>query len=171
MSHSTILERYDQTFSADKELAQQANQFFPDGVTHDSRHAYPFPIYIDHAQGSRKWCINGKEFIDYWSGHGALLLGHNPAQIVEAVTCQIQRGTHPTTPSTNHIRSDFRDGSPNFAQTLLPHGWLHRDLRDRESSNATDHSPRLSRRATGKAHRVLNSRDSCNSRALLRMDR
>ena len=94
MPHSTILERYHQTFSTDKGFAQQANQFFPDGVTHDSRHAHPFPIYIDHAQGSRKWSVTGKEFIDYWSGHGALLLGHNPPQIVETVTNQIRRGTH-----------------------------------------------------------------------------
>ena len=94
MSHSTILERYNQTFSTDKEFAQQANQFFPDGVTHDNRYTNPFPIYIDHAQGSRKWGVGGKEFIDYWSGHGALLLGHNHPQIVEAVTNQMQRGTH-----------------------------------------------------------------------------
>ncbi|MFP6723670.1 MAG: aspartate aminotransferase family protein [Candidatus Poribacteria bacterium] len=94
MSHSTILERYHQMFSMDKEFSQRANQFFPDGVTHDSRHTHPFPIYIDHAQGSKKWGVNGKEFIDYWSGHGALLLGHNPPRIVEAVTNQMQRGTH-----------------------------------------------------------------------------
>ncbi|HIO09297.1 TPA: aminotransferase class III-fold pyridoxal phosphate-dependent enzyme, partial [Candidatus Poribacteria bacterium] len=94
MSHSTILERYHQMFSTDKEFSQRANQFFPDGVTHDSRHTHPFPIYIDHAQGSKKWGVNGKEFIDYWSGHGALLLGHNPPRIVEAVTNQMQRGTH-----------------------------------------------------------------------------
>ncbi len=94
MSNHTILERYQKTFSTDGELAQRANYIFPDGVTHDNRHAEPFPIYIDRAQGSKKWGVDGKEFIDYWSGHGALLLGHSPPEIVEAVTQQMPYGTH-----------------------------------------------------------------------------
>ena len=93
MSH-TILERYQKVFSKDRELAQRANPIFPDGVTHDSRHADPFPIYIDRAEGSKKWGIDGKAFIDYWAGHGSLLLGHSPPQIVQAVTHQMPRGTH-----------------------------------------------------------------------------
>ena len=90
----TILERYQKVFSKDRELAERANHIFPDGVTHDSRHTEPFPIYIDRAQGSKKWGIDGKEFIDYWSGHGALLLGHSPPEIVQTVTHQMHRGTH-----------------------------------------------------------------------------
>lgn len=91
---ASILERYQETFQKDKELAQHASQIFPDGVTHDSRHATPFPIYIDRAKGSKKWSVDGREFIDYWAGHGALLLGHSPPEIVEAVMEQMQRGTH-----------------------------------------------------------------------------
>ena len=90
----TILERYQKTFAKDKELAQAANQLFPDGVTHDSRYMSPFPIYITRAEGARKWGLEDKSFIDYWAGHGALLLGHNPPEIVEAVTAQMHRGTH-----------------------------------------------------------------------------
>ena len=91
---ASILQRYQETFQQDRELAQHASQIFPDGVTHDGRHATPFPIYIDRAKGSKKWGIDGREFIDYWSGHGALLLGHSPPEIVEAVMEQMQRGTH-----------------------------------------------------------------------------
>ncbi len=90
----TILERYHKTFAKDRELAQVANQLFPDGVTHDSRYMSPFPIYVTRANGSIKWGLEGTEFIDYWAGHGALLLGHNPPEIVEAVTTQMHRGTH-----------------------------------------------------------------------------
>ncbi len=90
----TILERYHKVFTKDKELAQKANQLFPDGVTHDSRYMSPFPIYITHADGAHKWGLEDKKFIDYWAGHGALLLGHNPPEIVEAVTSQMHRGTH-----------------------------------------------------------------------------
>lgn len=94
MSTNTILEKYQTTFSKNTELAQQANHIFPDGVTHDNRHTEPFPIYINRAQGSKKWTVDDMEVIDYWSGHGALLLGHSPPEIVEAVTQQMPHGTH-----------------------------------------------------------------------------
>lgn len=90
----TILERYQKTFAKDRELAHAANQLFPDGVTHDSRYMSPFPVYITRADGGKKWGLEGKTFIDYWAGHGALLLGHNPPEVVEAVTAQLQQGTH-----------------------------------------------------------------------------
>ena len=32
--------------------------------------------YITHAKGSRKWDVDGNEYIDYVMGHGALILGH-----------------------------------------------------------------------------------------------
>ena len=90
----TILERYQKTFAKDREMSHAANQLFPDGVTHDSRYMTPFPVYITRAQGSKKWGLADREFIDYWAGHGALLLGHNPPEVVEAVTTQMHRGTH-----------------------------------------------------------------------------
>ncbi len=90
----TILERYQKTFAKDRELSKAANQLFPDGVTHDSRYMFPFPCYITRADGSKKWGLEDKMFIDYWAGHGALLLGHNPPEVVEAVTTQMHRGTH-----------------------------------------------------------------------------
>ena len=44
--------------------------------------------------GSRKWDVDGNEYIDYWMGHGALLLGHGHPAIVEAVQKQVALGTH-----------------------------------------------------------------------------
>lgn len=75
-------------------LHQRAKAVFPDGVTHDARYHEPFPIYCTHAQGPRKWDVDGNEYIDYFGGHGALLLGHGHPAIVEALTHQAARGTH-----------------------------------------------------------------------------
>lgn len=91
---ATILDRYQKLFAKDRELAKAANRLFPDGVTHDSRHMSPFPIYVTRADGSKKWGLEDKTFIDYWAGHGALLLGHNPPEVVESVTTQMHLGTH-----------------------------------------------------------------------------
>lgn len=73
---------------------ETAKTVFPAGVTHDGRFLQPAPIYATHAQGATKWDVDGNEIIDYWMGHGALLLGHNPPEVVTAVAQQLQRGTH-----------------------------------------------------------------------------
>jgi glutamate-1-semialdehyde 2,1-aminomutase len=46
------------------------------------------------AAGSRKWDVDGNEYLDYVMGHGALILGHSHPRIVEAVRAQVERGLH-----------------------------------------------------------------------------
>ncbi len=55
------------------------------GATHLARVRSPFRPYITKAAGSRKWDIDGNEYIDYTMGHGALILGHSHPAVVEAV--------------------------------------------------------------------------------------
>lgn len=77
------------------ELYERALKVFPSGVTHDNRYFGSVePVYVTRAQGSRKWDVDGNEYIDYWMGHGALLLGHGHPAIVEAVEKQMPLGTH-----------------------------------------------------------------------------
>ncbi|MGH7136429.1 MAG: aspartate aminotransferase family protein, partial [Pirellulales bacterium] len=88
------IEAYRRRTAASARLAQQAADVFPGGVTHDGRILDPYPIYVTHAAGSRKWDVDGNQYVDYTGGHGALLLGHNHPQVVEAVSRQLARGTH-----------------------------------------------------------------------------
>src|SRR5512145_3370645 len=90
----TIQETYCRMHPRSAQLYEQAATLFPGGVTHDARYASPFPLYIDHSAGSRKWDVDGNELIDFWMGHGALLLGHGHPVVVEAVREQMARGTH-----------------------------------------------------------------------------
>ena len=59
-------------------LFERAQHLFPDGVTHDNRRMQPFPIFVERADGAYKWDVDGRQYIDYWMGHGALIMGHNP---------------------------------------------------------------------------------------------
>jgi glutamate-1-semialdehyde 2,1-aminomutase len=54
----------------------------------------PFPLFVDRADGAYKWDVDGRCYIDYWMGHGALLCGHNPPHVRDAVIEQASRGTH-----------------------------------------------------------------------------
>ncbi|MCW4021455.1 MAG: aminotransferase class III-fold pyridoxal phosphate-dependent enzyme, partial [Candidatus Bathyarchaeota archaeon] len=77
-----------------KVLYEKALNLFPRGVTHDARFFEPTPIYCVRAEGSRKWDVDGNEYIDYWMGHGALILGHSHPTVTQAVIDQARKGTH-----------------------------------------------------------------------------
>jgi glutamate-1-semialdehyde 2,1-aminomutase len=76
------------------QLYQEACQVIPAGLTHDSRTTLPYPIYAARAAGPRKWDVDGNEYVDFFGGHGALLLGHSHPAVVEAVQRQVTLGTH-----------------------------------------------------------------------------
>jgi glutamate-1-semialdehyde 2,1-aminomutase len=90
----TVSERYRKALPGSWARWERARRVIPGGITHDGRHLTPFPLYIERAAGPRKWDVDGREYIDYWMGHGALFLGHSHPALVEAVQRQIARGTH-----------------------------------------------------------------------------
>lgn len=75
-------------------LAERARALMPSGLSHDGRITNPYPIYVKQAQGPRKWDVDGNAYVDYFGGHGSLLLGHNHPTLVEALRQQTARGTH-----------------------------------------------------------------------------
>lgn len=81
-------------FASSGKMFERGKQIFPNGVTHDSRFLKPFPVFIDHARGSLKYDVDGHPVIDYWMGHGSLILGHSHPAVVDAVQKQVARGTH-----------------------------------------------------------------------------
>ncbi len=89
-----LTKRFAETFPRSAELWERARAVFPSGITHDARIMLPFPIYIEKAKGAHKWDGEGHQFIDYWVGHGGLILGHGHPKVEAAVNHQLGRGTH-----------------------------------------------------------------------------
>jgi glutamate-1-semialdehyde 2,1-aminomutase len=94
LTNSPIETEYRQRTRRSAELHARASKVIPAGLTHDSRTLQPYPIHVTHAKGPLKWDADGTEIVDYFGGHGALILGHAHSALVEAVTAQIARGTH-----------------------------------------------------------------------------
>ena len=76
------------------DLHDSARALFPDGVTHDARRQDPFQLYYTHAEGAAKFDVDGNRILDYFPGHGALILGHSRQEVVQAVQDQMAMGTH-----------------------------------------------------------------------------
>ncbi len=91
---TTLETEFHNTFPQSAKLYERGSSCFPSGVTHDGRFLTPFPIYVERSAGPLKWTPEGRELIDYWMGHGSLLLGHGNHAVVEAVQKQVAKGTH-----------------------------------------------------------------------------
>ena len=76
-------------------LHKRAMEVFPGGVTHDNRRVAGPSHFIRKAAGARKTDQDGNRYIDYWVGHGALILGHRRKEVVEAIHLAAQDCTHP----------------------------------------------------------------------------
>lgn len=115
---------------------------FPGGIVHDARHMRPYGIYVERAQGPRKWDIDGHEYIDYCGGHGALLLGHSHPKVMDAVQAQLARGMHFAAP--NELEVEWA----RLVQELIPSAGLVRFTSS--GTEATHLAIRLARAATAK---------------------
>ena len=93
-TNSKIVAAYREYTPKSAARATQAKQVFPSGLVHDSRKLDPYAFYVDRAAGSHKHDIDGNDYIDYYGGHGALILGHSHPKVLEAVHAQLDLGTH-----------------------------------------------------------------------------
>ncbi len=91
---STIDEAFRRKFARSAQLFARSRNSIAGGITHDSRNFAPFPIYVERADGARKWDVDGNEILDFWMGHGALILGHNYPAVTAALEEQVRKGSH-----------------------------------------------------------------------------
>jgi glutamate-1-semialdehyde 2,1-aminomutase len=94
LTNSRIETEYRNRTPGSAKLYAEACAAIPAGLTHDSRTLVPYPVYVARAAGARKWDVDGHEYVDYFGGHGALLLGHAHPAVIEAVQRQVTQGTH-----------------------------------------------------------------------------
>jgi glutamate-1-semialdehyde 2,1-aminomutase len=138
----SIVDLYRERTPNSARLYERASKVFPSGITHDSRVLDPYPIFVTHAAGSRKWDADGHEYVDYAGGHGALLLGHNHPQVTAAVAEQLGRGTHYGACHELEVRW------AELVQRLVPSA--ERVRFTNSGTEATLLAVRLARAATGK---------------------
>ncbi|MDI7278063.1 MAG: aminotransferase class III-fold pyridoxal phosphate-dependent enzyme [Anaerolineae bacterium] len=99
--------RYEQRFPRSLQAQERALRYLVDGGSHTMRLYDPFPFRAVSAQGSRVRDLDGHEIIDYWQGHYANILGHNPALVTAPLSEAMARG------------HGLQTGLPEEAQTDL----------------------------------------------------
>jgi glutamate-1-semialdehyde 2,1-aminomutase len=87
-------ERFRRSRARSHQLWTEARAVLPRGVASSFQDAAPQPIFVERGKGSRVWDVDGNEYVDFHNGFGVMVVGHAHPKIVEAVSRQIQRGSH-----------------------------------------------------------------------------
>lgn len=93
LSNSPIEAAYREKTPGSAALAAEARDLFPSGITHDARYLKPYGLYVDKAAGPIKWDVDGNDYVDFFGGHGALLLGHADPRVTAATQEAVGEGT------------------------------------------------------------------------------
>lgn len=69
-------------------LHDRRDQAIPRGIS------AMLPVYVDRAENSEVWDVEGRRFIDFGGGIAVLNTGHRHPKVTEAVKAQLERFTH-----------------------------------------------------------------------------
>lgn len=87
-----LWQEYEERHPKSKGAHTRAQQVLVDGISHGARLFKPYPFRVTAAHGATVTDIDGNEIIDFWQGHYANILGHNPAVIRETLVHELEEG-------------------------------------------------------------------------------
>lgn len=93
---SDFIQAYNRKTRASKQFTQENRKVFADGRVVSGFHAQIkdliYPLVVDRAKGAYLWDKDGNRYVDILNGYGAILFGHSPDFLVEAVHRQLDKG-------------------------------------------------------------------------------
>jgi len=92
--YEKLIEEYKSKTIGSKLIYERTLNVLPAGVTYAIRSLTSYPFYVKKASGPYIWDVDDNKYVDYWMGHGALILGHSFKPIVKAIKEQVELGSH-----------------------------------------------------------------------------
>jgi glutamate-1-semialdehyde 2,1-aminomutase len=142
---ATLEDRYKERTRKSFRVFQRAEKVMVKGGSHSLRLYSPYPFFIRKASGAHVIDLDGNDYIDYWQGHYANILGHNPD--IRAA------GPAGRGPGTDSLHTGFEvETQVELAELLLERiGWPGHKVRFTTSGTlATMYAVMLAQGATGR---------------------
>jgi glutamate-1-semialdehyde 2,1-aminomutase len=133
---------YMQRTAKSKKLYSRSTKVFPGGISHNIRYYEPYPFFVESAKGKKLTDVDGNSYTDYWMGHWALILGHSPKPVADALLSQAKSGTLYGTVNGPSVEL------AELIQKLMPRAEMMRF--STTGSEATMYAVRLARAKTGR---------------------
>ncbi len=137
-----FLKNYKRQTKKSRRLYSRAVKVFPGGISHNIRYFEPYPFFVTGAKGKQLFDVDRNKYTDYWMGHWALILGHSPKPVVNALAEQAKNGI---------LYGTVNKASVELAeviQKLMPKAEMMRF--SSTGSEATMYAIRLARAKTGR---------------------
>ena len=83
---------YEEKYPSSKGAYSRARDVLIDGISHGARLFKPYPFHVTGASGAYVTDLDGSQIVDFWQGHYANILGHNPRLIREALVAELEHG-------------------------------------------------------------------------------
>lgn len=138
-----LTQQYVSQYPKSGEIHREATAHLIDGGSHALRLFSPYPFHIVSASGSRVRDVDGHEILDFWQGHYANILGHNPEIVTQALAGQFQAGYGLQTGLPDAVQ-------PEFAALLLESIGAERIRFTTSGALATMYAIMLARAFTGR---------------------
>lgn len=90
--YQDLVKNYRANHGKSESFFQKASKVLIRGGSHNLRLFAPYPFYDIQASGSLVRDIDGNTYVDFWQGHFANILGHNPKIVVDALLDYFQKG-------------------------------------------------------------------------------
>ncbi len=92
-----LIQDYEKSHQKSKSIYEKCTEYQIRGGSHNLRLFAPFPFYDVRCSGSKVKDADGKTYVDFWQGHFANILGHNPKIVLDALLDYFQKGQGLTT--------------------------------------------------------------------------
>jgi 4-aminobutyrate aminotransferase len=122
-------------------------------------------VYVDRAENSELWDVEGKRYIDFTSGISVVNTGHRHPRVIEAVKAQLDRFTHTchqVVPYENYVRLAER------LNALVPGDFEKKTVFVTTGAEAVENAIKIARAATGRSAAIAFS-GAFHGRTLLGM--
>lgn len=103
MVRDSIEQQFARRTSGSRELWERGSAVMPSGVSAAVKYFPPYPIYLERAEGSQVWDVDGNEYVDLVLGGSSHLLGHGHPAVKQAVHAQVDRFNQHLSPSALEV--------------------------------------------------------------------
>jgi glutamate-1-semialdehyde 2,1-aminomutase len=105
--YDELAHEYTQRFPRSAERHVEAGTRMVDGGQHTLRLYAPYPIHVQAASGAYVTDVDGHRILDFWQGHFANILGHNPPEVTLALSEMLAAGYGLQTGMVDELAGDL----------------------------------------------------------------
>jgi glutamate-1-semialdehyde 2,1-aminomutase len=87
-----LIREYRKKTAKSRAVFDRAARVMVGGGSHTIRLWPPYPFFAAAAEGPIVKDVDGNTYIDYWQGHYANILGHNPRAVLRSMTACLRKG-------------------------------------------------------------------------------